>query len=266
MLWSYSKKLYNADSSSMMNADFMPPEWVHLPANITERKRNRVMLNGKHPSLAVGACMVAAICALSACVAPPSVSTPSGASIYSPDRCYFPRSDPPREAPDWVCGKPVNSLQYHAFGVVEPSRDVGDDIRRAEQRARTALSRQFSIDVVSIVREFYEGAGVEANAVNAVSDAVSETVSRQTLKGVGVHGNVSDPEGRMYALVGVKNRHDHDANLQAAVVNVNKAVATVNKKVQTLGDDAAEFQLFKGQQAFDRLRETFDCLCNPKDQ
>ncbi len=211
------------------------------------------MLNGKHPGLAAGACMVAAICTLSACVvAPPTGSTPTGASIYSPDKCYFPRSNPPREAPVWVCGRPVVGVQYQALGVVEPSGDMGADIRRAEQRARTALSRQFSSDVISIVREFYEGTGVKANAVNAVSDAVSETVSRQTLKGVGVHGNVSDPEGRMYALVGVKNPSDHNVNVEAAV-------ATVNKKVQTtLGDDAAEFQLFRAQQAFDRLREMKD--------
>ncbi len=214
------------------------------------------MLNGKHPGLAAGACMAAAICVLSACVmAPPSVSTPSGASIlptpsgasiYSTDRCYFPGSNPPREAPVWVCSKPVTGLQYQALGAAGPSGNVIVDMRIAEMNARVAMSKLFSSDVATKASQFFQG-NVPEKAFRR--DFVRSNV---TLRGVGVHGTVSDPKDRIYVLVGVKNPSDHERNLR-------EAVATVNRTAQaTMGNEAAEYSFLRAQQDLDHRRETKD--------
>ncbi len=192
------------------------------------------------------------IAALAACGGAPSNQGKAGMiSLKDPAVCYFPRISPPEVAPGWVCEKPHAGLAIQAFGVVEPSTDIGVDLRRAEHRARTALSSAFVSDIVGEWREFYEGTGVRQEAVNAVAKAVSETLTKQTLRGVGRQANASDRDRRVYVLVGIPLQ-EHGSNIRSSVDGVN---STVKKVRTTRGDDDAEYQLWRAQEAFDDLRK-----------
>jgi len=149
------------------------------------------------------------------------------------------------QAPQWVCdGGATMEGGIFAVGSAEKN-PIGRSFQRQEATAaaRDALSRQISIKVKNMFKQFQATTGIgDAQTAEKATQNVSKQISAQTLQGTKVMKTWFSPTGAMYVLVGMPDP-------QAVQQEVKKAVKT------SLRNDNALWQKFLAQKADKELEE-----------
>jgi hypothetical protein len=150
-----------------------------------------------------------------------------------------------RQAPNWVCDEGA-TMEGGIFAVGSAEKNpIGRSFQRQEATAaaRDALSRQISIKVKNMFKQFQATTGIgDAQTAEKATQNVSKQISAQTLQGTKVMKTWFSPTGAMYVLVGMPDP-------QAVQQEVKKAVKT------SLRNDNALWQKFLAQKADKELEE-----------
>jgi len=143
------------------------------------------------------------------------------------------------QAPQWVCDEGA-TMEGGLFAVGSAEKNpIGRSFQRIEavSAARDALSRQISIKVKNMFKQFQATTGIgDAQTADKATQNVSKQISAQTLAGTKVFKTWVSPRGTMYVLVGMPDP-------QAVQTEVKKAVKT------SLHNDKALWQKFLAQKA-----------------
>jgi len=144
-----------------------------------------------------------------------------------------------KQAPSWVCdGGTTMEGGLFAVGSAEKS-PLGPSFQRTEAAAaaRDALSRQISLKVKNMFKQFQATTGIgDAQTAEKATQNVSKQVSATTLAGSKVMKVWISPKGTMYALVGMPDP-------KAVQEQVKQATKT------SLKNDQALWQKFLAQKA-----------------
>ena len=143
------------------------------------------------------------------------------------------------QAPQWVCDEGA-TMEGGLFAVGSAEKNpIGRSFQKIEaiSAARDALSRQISIKVKNMFKQFQATTGIgDAQTADKATQNVSKQISAQTLAGTKVFKTWMSPTGAMYVLVGMPDP-------QAVQTEVKKAVKT------SLHNDKALWQKFLAQKA-----------------
>ena len=142
-------------------------------------------------------------------------------------------------APQWVCDEGA-TMEGGLFAVGSAEKNpIGRSFQKIEavSAARDALSRQISIKVKNMFKQFQATTGIgDAQTADKATQNVSKQISAQTLAGTKVFKTWMSPTGAMYVLVGMPDP-------QAVQTEVKKAIKT------SLHNNKALWQKFLAQKA-----------------
>lgn len=164
-------------------------------------------------------------------------STPEKAPVAS---CVF-ADGSNQEAPEWVCGAPVDGVELSAVGYADKSMAGANFMKQmAATAARVELAQIMRVDVQNMIKQYAETTGAaDSETVDRVNTSVSRQLTTETLVGSKIFRQMPTPSGGMVVLVG----------LDAATVQKlsEHAIKT------SMNNERAIWQKFQADKAFDEM-------------
>ncbi|HED32767.1 MAG TPA: hypothetical protein ENJ08_00925 [Gammaproteobacteria bacterium] len=154
--------------------------------------------------------------------------------------CVFPDA-PGTAAPEWVCDRPVEGVEFSAVGSADKS-GAGHDFMKsmAATSARVQLAQNLKIQVQNMVKQYVETTGAaDSETVDKVLTSVSKQITNETLIGTKVFKTRTSPTGTLYVLVGMNASSVEEASKTALKTSMN--------------NERALWQQFKAQKGQDEL-------------
>lgn len=146
-----------------------------------------------------------------------------------------------QEAPEWVCGAPVDGIDLSAVGYADKSMAGANFMKQmAATAARVELAQTMRVEVENMIKQYAETTGAaNSETVDLVNTSVTKQITKETLVGSKIYRQISTPSGGMVVLVGL------DAD------TVNKLSEQALKT--SMNNEKALWQKFQASKSFDEL-------------
>ncbi|WP_369856416.1 LPP20 family lipoprotein [Candidatus Thalassolituus haligoni] len=148
-----------------------------------------------------------------------------------------------KEAPEWVCGAPVEGVDLTAVGYADKTAAGPNFMKQmAATAARVELAQTMRIEVQNMIKQYAETTGAgDSETVDKVNSSVTRQITKETLVGSKILRQMPTPSGGMVVLVGL------NADTMAQVAE--QALKT------SMANDKALWQKFQSEKSFDELAE-----------
>jgi hypothetical protein len=159
----------------------------------------------------------------------PALQPQSECNLYGPN------------TPAWVC-KPEVEGAYTATGdAAKTAAGISFQTSIAAARARSALARQISIDVATMIKDFTQTTGVASEqTVDAVSSEVSKQVASKVLRGSKIINRWRANDGTLVVLVGMPKDEVQKIAKEATISSFKKDKALYQKFLADKADKELE--------------------------
>ena len=146
-------------------------------------------------------------------------------------------------APLWVCGAPVEGIDFSAVGYADKSAAGPNFMKQmAATAARVELAQTMKVEVQNMIKQFAETTGTaDDETVDQVNSSTTKQITKQELQGSKIYRQMPTPSGGMVVLVGL----DADTVTQIA----EQALKT------SMNNEKALWQKFQSQKSFDEMAE-----------
>ncbi|MGO3345699.1 MAG: LPP20 family lipoprotein [Marinomonas sp.] len=156
-----------------------------------------------------------------------------------------------KEAPQWVCGSPVEGVELSAVGYSEKSAAGPNYMKQmAATAARVELAQVLSLNLQNMVKQYVETTGAgDAESVDRVNSVVTKQVTEQTLVGSRVLRQLPTPNGGLVVLVGLDPKQTESISediLRTSMKN-NQAIYQKLESKKSFDELAAEIAKQKAQ-------------------
>ncbi len=156
-----------------------------------------------------------------------------------------------KEAPQWVCGAPVEGVELSAVGYSEKSAAGPNYMKQmAATAARVELAQVLSLNLQNMVKQYVETTGAgDAESVDRVNSVVTKQVTEQTLVGSRVLRQLPTPNGGLVVLVGLDPKQTESISediLRTSMKN-NQAIYQKLESKKSFDELAAEIAKQKVQ-------------------
>jgi len=153
-----------------------------------------------------------------------------------------------KEAPEWVCGAPVDNYDLSAVGYADKTAAGANFMKQmASTAARVELAQTMRVEVQNMIKQYAETTGTgDSETVDQVNTSVTKQITKETLVGSRILRQMPTPSGGMVVLVGL----NADTMQQVA----EQALKT------SMANDQALWQKFQADKSFDELAEEISKL------
>jgi hypothetical protein len=146
-----------------------------------------------------------------------------------------------QEAPEWVCGAPIEGLDLSAVGYADKSGAGANFMKQmAATAARVELAQTMKVEVENMIKQYSETTGAgDDETVDQVNTSVTKQITKETLIGSRIFRQMPTPTGGIVVLVGLSPE------------TVNQLAENALKT--SMNNDKALWQKFQAGKAQDEL-------------
>jgi hypothetical protein len=160
-------------------------------------------------------------------------------------------------APDWVSGKGSPKYPPNKFitGIGQ-----GDDLQKAQDRARAEIAKLFSVKVEQVVNTFQQytdsdGAKGKSWLSSSSTNEITKTTVAETLQGVEIRETWVDTKYKVHYALAVLPRSAAEARISEAIMDLDSKIksslanaAGARDKIQKIRHLMRAFELYKERQ------------------
>lgn len=148
-----------------------------------------------------------------------------------------------KQAPEWVCGAPVEGFDLSAVGYADKSAAGPNFMKQmAATAARVELAQTMKIEVQNMIKQYAETTGAgDSETVDKVNSSVTKQLTKETLVGSRIIRSMPTPSGGIVAVVGLNADTVSQVTEQALKSSMN--------------NNRALWQKFQAEKSFDELAE-----------
>ena len=154
-----------------------------------------------------------------------------------------------KEAPEWVCGAPIDGYDLSAVGYADKSAAGPNFMKQmASTAARVELAQIMKVEIQNMVKQYAETTGAgDAETVDKVNTSVSKQITKESLVGSRIIRQLPTPSGGVVVLVGLNADSVGQVTEQALKTSMNNNRALwqkfqAGKSFDELADEIANMQ------------------------
>ncbi|MBM95413.1 MAG: hypothetical protein CMI09_06150 [Oceanospirillaceae bacterium] len=148
-----------------------------------------------------------------------------------------------KEAPEWVCGAPIEGYDLATVGYADKSAAGPNFMKQmASTAARVELAQIMKVEVQNMIKQYAETTGAgDSETVDKVNSSVTKQITKESLVGSRIIRQLPTPSGGIVVLVGL-NADSVDQVAEQALKS-------------SMNNNRALWQKFQAEKSFDELAD-----------